>query len=444
MGLHPGPLLLLLVGIPFAGSCLLVLDPSWLPALLILDGAAVLVAILDALLLTPGQRCFDCGSNCPRTWSHNRPETVEWNLDNRSRRAWSVEVGPDLPRALEPEEPRRRLWLPGRGRARLAFRIRASRRGTYRLGGLHVGVRSGLGLWRRHFLLREDRTVHVYPNLKQLSEYALLARTDRLSLIGVRRQRRTGGDTEFERLRDYQSGDPLQRVDWKATARRDDLTVRDYQITQSQSIVFLLDAGRMMVTRHREDGRDAGTLFDLAIDAALMMAWVALSQGDRVGLIAYADDLRRYVPPRGGSQQINHLIHAVHDLEPEMVESRHETAFLQLERRERKRSLAVVFTHVLDDVNARMLERHLAKLSARHLPLAVLLRDPDLHESYGRPPEDAASFWHAGAGALIAGWRDEVLRRLAATGAMTIDCAAERLTARVVSNYLEIKARHLL
>jgi uncharacterized protein (DUF58 family) len=146
----------------------------------------------------------------------------------------------------------------------------------------------------------------------------------------------------------------------------------------------------------------------------------------------------------GGPRQLNRLIHALHDLHPRLVESRHEDAFLHLRRHERKRSMVTVFTHVLDEVNAAHLERHCTDLVGRHLPVVAMLRDADLHAPLAQPPQDEAAFWRAGAAAHLVAWRAEVLARLTRAGALTIDADPERLTPDLVSSYLRVKARHLL
>ena len=151
-------------------------------------------------------------------------------------------------------------------------------RGRFSINGSHVSVRSRLGLWNIHYLMGNQQNILVYPNIKQLHDYALLARTNRLALIGVRKMRAVGGDTEFERLRDYHSDDPIQRIDWKASARRDELTVRDFQPNQSQSIILMIDAGRMMVTRDQVQDGVAPSMLDHAINASLLLAYVAINR----------------------------------------------------------------------------------------------------------------------------------------------------------------------
>jgi len=442
--MYPTRLLLILFAIPAVLSLGLVVDESWLVALLLFDAVLVGLVGLDALVGLPGRRRLRCEVQLSRTWSLGRGETVTALIDNLGRLGWRARVVLDLPPSFSVDDAQREVALSGRSRVEIAFRVTAGERGVFTANGVHIAVTSRLGLWRRHRRLGDAVTVHIYPNLKQLGDYALLARTNRLALIGVRRSRRLGGDTEFERLRDYHSDDAIGRVDWKATARRDQLTVRDYQTSQSQSVMLMVDSGRMMVGRSPSAGGTTASLLDHAIDAALMLAFVALKQGDRVGLIAYADGVKRFVPARGGMRQLNLLIHALHDVQPTLVESRHEDAFTMLERRERKRTLVVALTHVLDDVNALHLQRHCANLVGRHLPLAVLLQDHDLHDPLRAAPEDEFGFWRAGAAAHLVNWRQQIIARLTGAGVLALDLAPERLTAEVVSAYLRVKAKHLL
>jgi uncharacterized protein (DUF58 family) len=434
-----------------AGACSLaavaaVADPRLWPVVIGLDAIVVAAALADLAASWRRLAVVRVETLCGRTWSRDRPETVRYAVEVHSRFGIRLAIVPDLPRLCTVEPAQRDERIGGRQRAEIEFKVTARRRGRFPAAGLHVETASRLGLWRLTRRIGDPLEIHVHPDLKQLGDYALLARTDRLSLIGVRRARRVGGDTEFERLRDYHGDDPLNRMDWKATARRDHLTVRDYQISQSQSIVLMIDAGRMMTAL--SGGGDGRSLLDHAIDAALMLSWVALRQNDRVGTIAYADGIDRYVPPGGGPRMLNQLVHALHDLEARMVESRHEDAFLHLGRRLRKRSLVVVLTHLLDEVNADHLERHCAQLVGRHLPMVVLLQDHGLHDAV--PPADrpfagdTAAFWRAGAAASILVWRQGLIERLQAKGCLVIDTAPEKLTAALISRYLEIKARHLL
>jgi uncharacterized protein (DUF58 family) len=275
--------------------------------------------------------------------------------------------------------------------------------------------------------------------MKQLSEYAVLARTNRLSLMGVRRTRRIGQDNEFERLRDYTPDDNYKYIDWRSTARRRRLTVKDFQTNQSQRLVFLLDCGRMMTNQ------SAGlSLLDHAFNALLMLSFVALRQGDAVGLVCFSDQIHHFVPPRGGMNQMNRLLHTVFDRFPSLVESRYDEAFLYLDAHCRKRSLVILVTNVIDEVNAHQVLQYLGVLAGRHLPLGVLLRDHRLFDAAEATIGSEQQLYRAAAAAEILTWRHQVLTRLQHQGVMWLDVFPEQMTAPLVNRYLEIKARHLL
>ncbi len=442
--MYPSRLLVVLVAIVALLSLGLLIDVTWLWALMTIDGVVVAVALLDAVIGTVRPPQLAVEVTTAKTWSRGRSQEMTVTVTNRSRRGWNMVVAPDLPRVLEREEEPAALKVEPLSRLDCIFHALPKRRGRFAVGGAFIAVQSRLGLWHRRLHLGEADIIHVYPDLRQLADYALLARTDRLSLIGVRTARRLGGDTEFERLRDWHGDDHVNRIDWKATARRDVLTVRDYQINQSQSVMLVIDTGRMMAARAQTANGVDVSLLDLAIEAALMLAYVAIQQNDRVGLLAYADGIQRWIPPAGGTRHLHRLIHAVHDLEPTLVESRHDTAFMHLGRHHRKRSLITQFTNVLDDVNADLLLRQCTHLVGRHVPMLVLLRDPDVHDVLRTAPKDEAGFWHSGAAAIIATWRQGIIDRLTTAGALVVDADADRLTPATISEYLMVKAKHLL
>ena len=300
-------------------------------------------------------------------------------------------------------------------------------------------VRSKLGLWNTYRDYPVETTINVYPDMQQLSRYAVLARTNRLSLMGVRRTRRIGQDHEFERLRDYTPDDNYKHIDWRSTARRNKLTVRDFQTSQSQRLIFLIDCGRMMTNQ------SAGiSLLDHALNAMLMLSYVALRQGDSVGMLGFSDQIHSFVPPCGGMNQMNRLLHASFDRFPSLVESRYDQAFLHLGAHCQKRSFVILVTNVIDHVNAQQIERYLSALAGRHLPLGVLLRDHQLFDAVERIDPSPEDLYRTAAAAGILSWRKQVLRDLEHQGVLALDVFPENMTAPLVNKYLEIKARHLL
>lgn len=407
-----------------------------------LDVGILACSLADAwLTLRPGS--FSCQRRLLRTASQGKRYEVELELINRSRRSVRLMLRDDTPAnwTVDPEEFETRLG--GRSRTQFTYDFTSQQRGQVELECVHLRVASPLGLWWGYYRLPHASVVNVYPDMKQISEYDLLARTNRLNLMGMRRTRKIGQDNEFERLRDYTQDDQYKHIDWRSTARRRKLTVRDFQANQSQRIIFLVDCGRMMTGVSGEL-----TLLDHSINAMLMLSYVALRQGDSVGVITFSDRVHNFTPARSGVQHINRLLHAAYNQSPSYVESRYDEAFLYLRHHCHKRALVVLVTNVIDEINALQIKQYLSVLNRKHLPLAVLLRDHELYqplqEYENEPYPRESTIYQAAAAVNVLSWRHQVIRDLQHQGILALDVFPEQLTAELVNQYLEIKARHLL
>ena len=436
--IYPAMLLVFVALAPVVASLGLLGSDALLWPVLALDLAALVVALGDLATL-PRWTAFSAERHTGRIASLGQSHRVTLTLTNHGPRDYLVAIRDAAPDELRPLPEEFTLTLAGRSRSTVHYDLKSTRRGAFTLAAIYLRVRSRLGLWQRHFVYPAESILNVYPDMKQLSEYAVLARKNRLSLLGVRRTRRIGQDNEFERLRDYTVDDNYKHIDWRTTARRRKLTVKDFQSNQSQRLIFLIDCGRMMTNRA------AGlSLLDHALNAMLMLSYVALARGDAVGLLCFSDEIHGYIPPKSGMKQMNRLLHASFDRFPRLVESRYDQAFLYLAAHHRKRSLVVLVTNVIDEVNARQVERYLGTLVGKHLPLGALLRDRRVFEAADAKPSDDPALYRSAAAAEILTWRQQVLADLTSKGVLSVDVFPEELTAPLINRYLEIKARHLL
>lgn len=325
------------------------------------------------------------------------------------------------------------------GRNRIDYRLQIPQRGNYPLKKVYVTCYSLLGFVRRVYHVRCENHIRVYPDLKRVSRYALLARKSHLGLIGIRRARRAGGDNEFERLRDYENDDEFRHIDWKATAKQSRLIVRTYQMQQNQTVIFLVDCGRMMTAEFY--GR---SLLDYALDSILMLSHVALKQGDRVGLIAFAGSVIRYVKPAPGPVQHRRLVQACYDLFPRHEESNYDHVFQYLNSVSRKRSLVTLLTNVIDDMNAEMMLSYLGALAGRHLPFAVLLKQREIHDLVEQAPANMDDLFEQAAAADFLLWKETVVQKLKNRNVLALEAFPDNLDAALINEYLKIKARKLL
>ena len=429
-----------LVGLSLVAGVATIFEPSLFFVAALIDLALLVVAATDWVLvyyLTRGG--ISISRQLPRTCSLGVPFYSELQIENRTSGTLIGVVRDDLPDFFDVEPEEHSIRLKSLDQLNVQRRLTPKRRGAFSLERVDFKLVSPMRFWNRYLTSEIVDALNVYPNLKQLSDYALLAKTDRLSLIGVRKKRKIGQDNEFERLREYTRDDNYRNIDWRSTARRGRLTVKQYQSEQSQRVVFLLDCGRMMVNEH-----EGFSLLDHALNSMLMMAHVALAQGDSVGLLCFSDRIHSYIPPRSGKSQLNRLIHAGFDQFPRLVESRYDQAFLYLANHCKRRSMVILATNVIDDVNADSIVDYLTNLHGPHLPVGVLMRDRGIYDAVEHRTDGEMSLYRAAAAANVLLWRDQVLQDLSHRGVLVVDAFPDELTAPLVNQYLEIKAKHLL
>lgn len=439
----PSARLVLAAIAPIFFSLAALVDATLLWPMLAIDAGIVLVALADLLLGLP--HLIDARRTVPRVLSVGRENPVTVEVTSRSRRPLVVRLKDDLPLELASPDLPVECKLGPRGRTTVTYHVRPSRRGAFALGNHHVRYPTPLGFWWRQLRVVASDAVRVYPDVRAVRTYDLLARQNREALM-ARAARQRGGETEFERLRDHLRDDPFRFIDWKATARRQRLTVREHQKERDQTVVCVLDSGRLMTAQS-----DGLSYFDHALNATLMMAHVAARSGDHIGFMAFDRVVRAYLPPIAGARANQKLLTVAYDLHPALIETDFASAFELLSRRLRKRALVVVFTQVVDDVSAGRLLGFMRGLPRRHLPLAVLFRDGEIDALVqgndggaqgGRAAE--AELYVGGAAAETILWRDRLVRDLKAGGAQVLHALPRNLTPALVTQYLEIKAQQLL
>ncbi len=417
----------------------LFVDPRLWPGIVAMDLLIAALALADLATLIGAGR-LKAERTLGAVASLGEAEDVELTVENLGRSSRRLRIRDDVPFTFRAEPAEFSVRVPRQSLAVLSYKITPLRRGSYPFKRVDALVSSRLGFWQRAVRLRCESIVRVYPDVRQIARYTVLARRDKLSTMGVRRSRKLGTDNEFERLRDYAEGDEPRHMDWRASARRRKLTVRAHQVNQSQRLIFLIDCGRMMAG---DTGRGLSPL-DHALNAMLLLAHVALIRGDQVGVLAFSDGIKAYVPPGGGPKRINRIIHSVHNLFPELVEPRYDRAFVELEKRCRKRSLVILVTNIFDDVNAQIVADHLGNVVGRHLPMGVFLRDHDIFALADNAPDSGPGLYKGAAAAALLTWRERALAGLRLRGVLTLDVFPDELTAPLINQYLQIKARHLL
>ena len=312
-------------------------------------------------------------------------------------------------------------------------------RGSDYFRGTYLRVQCPLGLVEKQVRLQTEQPVRVYPNVLALREFDLLKQQGRLRELGIRRSRMKGLGTEFESLREYTEGDDYRKIDWKATARKGKIVVRQFEQERNQSVVIVIDTGRRMLSEV-----NGVTKLDHALDALLMLTHAAAIAGDFIGLLVYSDVVKRYIPPRKGRNQVGIIIEAIHDLMAEPVESDHAAAMSYLASRWKRRSLLVSFTDLDDLSSAKDLITAYGPLAKRHLALLARVSDPKLQEAAYTPIEEVADLYLRSGALMLHSERRTIGSMLTMAGLHTLEAEPQDLAAALVSYYFTVKEQALL
>lgn len=294
----------------------------------------------------------------------------------------------------------------------------------------------GLGVWD----WREPAaaTVAVYPDLVGLRSLSI-----RLALQNtgtIRQARALGQGTEFRELREYNSGDDLRLIDWNATARRSHPLIRVLEPEREQTLIILLDQGRLMTAQVQGLQR-----FDWGINATLALAMAGLNRGDRVGVGVFNTTLNTWLPPERGPQRLAQILEALTPLQPTFTEPDYFNTINQIIRQQTRRALVVILTDLIDATASAELLTALTRLAPRYLPFCVTLRDPQVDHCAHQPLTADPTTAYSQAVAL------DLLQQRAATfatlkrqGVLVLDAPANQISDQLVTAYLQLKARNRL
>ncbi|RRV06674.1 DUF58 domain-containing protein [Pseudomonas sp. v388] len=404
------------------------LDNLFWGALLALAG----VALIDAIRLgyRPSPRI---NRHLPGNMALGRWSEVRLDVEHDSPDAVTIRLFDHPPPGLETENLPQSVSLASGETAQLGYRVRPVRRGPLQLEQCEVHLPSPLRLWTSRRCLPLPGTTRVYPDFARVYGGQLLAVDNLLGQIGIRQYQRRGLGLEFNQLREFREGDSLRQIDWKATARQRTPIAREYQDERDQQIVFLLDCGRRM---RSQDGDLSH--FDHALNACLLLSYVALRQGDAVGLSTFAADQDRYLAPVKGQGQLHQLLNTVYDLQTTRRPADYANAVRQVLARQKKRALVVLVTNLRDEEDEELFNA-MKQLGRQHRVLIASLREEILDEvrqGAVQTYDDAMTY----CGTLeLLNARAGLHERLMAQGVPVLDTRPGGLGVKLVTRYLSWK-----
>ena len=329
--------------------------------------------------------------------------------------------------------------LQPHGTCRITYRLRPTRRGVYGFGRVRVFASTVIGLVQRRFTCDQPIDVKVYPSYLMLNRYELLAMSNNLTELGIKRIRRAGNNTEFEQIKDYVQGDEYRNINWRASARRNQLMVNVYQDERSQQIFNLIDKGRVM-----QQAFDGMTLLDYAINASLVLSYVAVRKDDKAGLMTFNEDLDEFLQAAKSSTQMQNILEALYAQETDFGETDYSALLVNVNRLIRKRSLLVLYTNFTGLNSLQRQLPYLLQLNQRHRLLVVFFADDELSEFIRQHPGDSEEYYQQVIAEKISREKQLIVTTLQQQGILSLLTTPDRLSINVINRYLEIKSRQMI
>lgn len=358
-------------------------------------------------------------------------------LYNSSTQSSRVEVFDDYPITSDLQGQPQPLQLPASTGIETQYRICPQQRGACQFAGVHLLIESPWRFWKYYHYIPLITPIRVYPNFATITKFAWFAAENRLGQLGIRQLQRRGEGLEFHQLREYRSGDALRQIDWNATSRYKKLISKEYQDERDQQIILLIDCGRRMLTQDSTLSH-----FDHMLNAILLLAYVALRQGDALGLMTFSGE-QRWLAPRKGMNTINVILNTVYDLQPSTHASDYLNAAIQLTQRHKKRALVVLISNLRDEDNDELLPA-LQLLRHHHLVLLASLRERILNEVLEQPIYTFEDALRHAATLDYLNTRRQTHDDLTRQGIVYLDTVPEQLPVKIVNRYWEIKRSGML
>ncbi len=400
---------------------------------------ALALVIADFFCLYATKKGLTANRICADKFSNGDENDVQIFLENNYANPINIELIDELPEQFQIRDQQFSSKLKGKEVKVFSYNLRPTKRGEYHFGHINIMVKSPLGVLRRRYILGEEKAVAVYPSFIQMRKYELLALSNQLQAFGVKKIRRIGNNMEFEQIKNYVSGDDYRKVNWKATARKGDLMVNQYQDERSQQVYSVIDKGRVMQMPF-----ESLSLLDYAINASLVISNIALKKGDKAGIITFQHKVNSILPASSRNMQLNLILEHLYKQKTSYKESDFSQLFASIKRKVTQRSLILLYTN-FESLSA--LQRqlpYLKRIKQNHLLVCIFFENTELNELTNEKANNLEEVYTKGVAEQLVFEKRLIAKELQKNGIYTILTTPAGLSVNTINKYLELKSRGLI
>lgn len=320
-----------------------------------------------------------------------------------------------------------------------SYFVRPVKRGEYQFGSLNVYASTMLHIISKRYQFEQDKNTAVYPSYIQMKKYQLMAVSDRLVEVGIKKVRRIGHSMEFEQIKEYVQGDDYRTINWKATARKKQLMVNHYVDEKAQQVYSLIDMGRTMKMPF-----DKMSLMDYAINTSLVISNIALLKQDKAGIIAFNNKVNTVLPAERNSLQMKKIVELLYKQETDFLESDYEKLASVVKTKIKQRSLLLLYTN-FESANALKRQlKYFKSLSTSHLLIIIFFYNTGLDELLNKKANSLEEIYHKTIAEKFSYEKKVIQKELASVGIQSILTTPQQLSINTINKYLELKARGMI
>jgi uncharacterized protein (DUF58 family) len=369
-------------------------------------------------------------------FSNGDENDIRIDLENWYNFKVSLQVIDEIPHQFQRRDVLFKTNLEERQHTYIAYKLRPVKRGIYNFGNINIYVSGSLGFFKRQYQFKQAIDVPVYPAYLQLRKYQLMAISNRLNEVGVKKIRKLGHSMEFEQIKEYVQGDDYRTLNWKATARKGQLMVNNFTDEKSQQVYCIIDKGRVMKMPF-----EGLSLLDYAINATLVLSHVALSKQDKAGVITFSNTMGAFVTANKKASQMQAILEMLYKQKTRYLESDFEQLYINVRRNISQRSLVVLFTNFETLSSMRRQFPYLRKMAQHHLVVVVFFENTELKNLLQQPATTIEAVYEKTVAEKFAFEKKQVAKELQQYGIHTILTPPQMLTINTINKYLELKAR---
>lgn len=415
----------------------------WWPPLFFVGQVALLslitLCLVDGLLLFARTYRFRLRRKLPRVLSLGDEMEVEISLQNRNNIRLRIEVIDELPYQLQVRDFSRIVTLDPEESLEIHYPIRPTSRGAYEFGRILLFLSTPLGLLERRYAKDAAMELPVYPSIVQMKQFEMRA-FERTSMPGgLKNIRRIGHSYEFDQIKNYVRGDDYRSINWKATGRRGQLMVNQYEDERAQQIYCVIDKSRVM--RMPFDGL---TLMDHAINTSLVLSNIALKKHDRAGLLTFSDKIGSVLKADSKAAQLNKILQTLYKESERTTEANYELLYYFSRKLVSGRSLLVLFTNFESMYALDRVLPILRRINAFHLLVVVFFENSSIRDFSQEAPTNVEGIYQQTVARKFLAEKTAMVQKLKQYGIQAVLTSPEDLSMDTINKYLELKARGLI